>query len=350
MAASIETQRLISVSLGKIAQSRGQRGGINLHKNLLVATVLHKARTAYMMESYNYQQNLHRQKLQQGQQQAQFSSPVVQNNSSTLCSNASNNGEVCQTPHDSNLVQPTATPTASVESRSEISATTGHGEDAHEPMTIQETHDKENAPPARYVISDKQEISNSESKQSNRPDDHLTASNLLSLEVQSASLENQVNTPTACNILKRRRDNPSTGTQDKECPANKKARVSYDSQFSKDSYLSDFDLSSDESDSEPELDVMHTSDSPQITNLVTIFNSGFSGLCAVVNGDSDSDSSGYQSDLDISGSSQFTPIPKLRPESPSPSYSRKHQSDSSLLCSSQVGRLDTLPNAIVLSA
>lgn len=45
-----ESQRLIAVSLGKIAASRGQKGGINLHKNLLVATVLHKARTAYMIQ------------------------------------------------------------------------------------------------------------------------------------------------------------------------------------------------------------------------------------------------------------------------------------------------------------
>ena len=48
-----ESQRLIAVSLGKIAASRGQKGGINLHKNLLVATVLHKARTAYMIQHIN---------------------------------------------------------------------------------------------------------------------------------------------------------------------------------------------------------------------------------------------------------------------------------------------------------
>jgi len=37
-----ETQRLIALSLGKIAASRQKRGGINLHKNLLVASVLLK--------------------------------------------------------------------------------------------------------------------------------------------------------------------------------------------------------------------------------------------------------------------------------------------------------------------
>lgn len=47
-----EAQRLIAMSLGKIAQSRGQRGGASLHKNLLVSTVLHKARHVFMTENF----------------------------------------------------------------------------------------------------------------------------------------------------------------------------------------------------------------------------------------------------------------------------------------------------------
>ena len=39
-------QRLIAVSLGKIASSRNQRGGVRLHRSLLVAGVLMNARTA----------------------------------------------------------------------------------------------------------------------------------------------------------------------------------------------------------------------------------------------------------------------------------------------------------------
>jgi len=46
-----EAQRLISVSLTKIAASRQQRGGISLHRNLLVASVLYKARALLIMES-----------------------------------------------------------------------------------------------------------------------------------------------------------------------------------------------------------------------------------------------------------------------------------------------------------
>lgn len=47
-----DAQRLISISLSKIAQSRVQRGGVSLHKNLLVATVLHKARYVFMEQAY----------------------------------------------------------------------------------------------------------------------------------------------------------------------------------------------------------------------------------------------------------------------------------------------------------
>merc|ERR1711976_860115 len=52
MATTVDAQKLIAMSLGKIHASRGQRGGINLHKNLLVAGVLQKARTIYMVENY----------------------------------------------------------------------------------------------------------------------------------------------------------------------------------------------------------------------------------------------------------------------------------------------------------
>ncbi|XP_067001156.2 uncharacterized protein [Anabrus simplex] len=52
-----EAQRLISISLTKIAQSRAQRGGVSLHKNLLVATVLQKARYVFMEEAYHMVQS-----------------------------------------------------------------------------------------------------------------------------------------------------------------------------------------------------------------------------------------------------------------------------------------------------
>lgn len=48
-----EAQRLISISLAKIAASRCVRGGVSLHKNLLVATVLQKARYIFMEEAFH---------------------------------------------------------------------------------------------------------------------------------------------------------------------------------------------------------------------------------------------------------------------------------------------------------
>merc|ERR1711976_442332 len=46
-----EVQRIIGLSLSKIQLGRNQRGGLPLHKNLLVATVLNKARDLYMQET-----------------------------------------------------------------------------------------------------------------------------------------------------------------------------------------------------------------------------------------------------------------------------------------------------------
>ncbi|XP_044735449.1 uncharacterized protein LOC123297745 isoform X2 [Chrysoperla carnea] len=51
---SAEAHKLIGISLSKIAQSRASRGGVSLHKNLLVATVLHKARYIFMEEAYQF--------------------------------------------------------------------------------------------------------------------------------------------------------------------------------------------------------------------------------------------------------------------------------------------------------
>jgi len=51
MSSLVEVQRIIGLSLNKIQMGRNQRGGLPLHKNLLVATVLNKARDVYMQET-----------------------------------------------------------------------------------------------------------------------------------------------------------------------------------------------------------------------------------------------------------------------------------------------------------
>ncbi|KAM8828978.1 immediate early response gene 5-like protein [Spinachia spinachia] len=52
MECGADAQSLISISLMKIHNSRTQRGGIKLHKNLLVSYVLRNARQVYIKEKY----------------------------------------------------------------------------------------------------------------------------------------------------------------------------------------------------------------------------------------------------------------------------------------------------------
>ncbi|KAM3876301.1 immediate early response gene 5 protein [Diretmus argenteus] len=51
----VEAHRIMSLSLGKIYTSRAQRGGIKLHKNLLVSLVLRSARQVYLHDYYSGQ-------------------------------------------------------------------------------------------------------------------------------------------------------------------------------------------------------------------------------------------------------------------------------------------------------
>ncbi|XP_038614081.1 immediate early response gene 5 protein [Tachyglossus aculeatus] len=46
----LEAHRIVSISLGKIYNSRVQRGGVKLHKNLLVSLVLRSARQVYLSD------------------------------------------------------------------------------------------------------------------------------------------------------------------------------------------------------------------------------------------------------------------------------------------------------------
>ncbi|XP_078083696.1 immediate early response gene 5-like protein [Mustelus asterias] len=60
MDCEVNAQSLISMSLRKIQSSRSQRGGIKLHKNLLVSYVLRNARQLYMSERYAELYGAHR--------------------------------------------------------------------------------------------------------------------------------------------------------------------------------------------------------------------------------------------------------------------------------------------------
>uniref|UniRef100_A0A8D0BXS2 Uncharacterized protein n=1 Tax=Salvator merianae TaxID=96440 RepID=A0A8D0BXS2_SALMN len=50
MECKLEAHRIVSISLGKMYSARGQRGGVKLHKNLLVSLVLRSARQVYLSE------------------------------------------------------------------------------------------------------------------------------------------------------------------------------------------------------------------------------------------------------------------------------------------------------------
>ncbi|XP_068105903.1 immediate early response gene 5-like protein [Hyperolius riggenbachi] len=63
MEGALDAQSLISLSLRKIHSSRTQRGGIKLHKNLLVSLVLRNARQLYLSERYA---ELYRQPMECG--------------------------------------------------------------------------------------------------------------------------------------------------------------------------------------------------------------------------------------------------------------------------------------------
>ncbi|XP_050094962.1 mushroom body large-type Kenyon cell-specific protein 1-like [Anopheles aquasalis] len=79
-----EAQRLIGISLAKIAQARVCRGGVSLHKNLLVATVLQKARYIFMEEAYHIVHGHYLQQQQQQQQQHHYQQQQQQQQQSAV--------------------------------------------------------------------------------------------------------------------------------------------------------------------------------------------------------------------------------------------------------------------------
>ncbi|GFO32358.1 immediate early response gene 5-like protein [Plakobranchus ocellatus] len=408
-ATNLESQRLISVSLGKIAQSRSQKGGINLHKNLLVATVLHKARTACMME-YQTLQRQRQLEFQQRQQQQQkdaaaleFEAKQEQARSAALSLAAFNTAqeqqqstiptcvremeeesEACDSsassdalaspasdpvPHDSradlgqNSSSATSTPSDSGETGAAALASglkVGQNQVCSASADTQslDTCNKENSPPTCTMGDSESDTDFDEfdvdfeveettpqvvpqSSVPPSPTDHLAAATQLAedaagLSSQSADQrqKSQTSGQPTCNILKRQRENCGTA-QDQECPlANKRARLVA---VRRESCTNTSDPSTVSDQHTP------SSDSNQISNLVTIFNSGFTGLCAV----SQSSPSKEQLNCD-SVSSQFTGLSPTQPDSLSvSSYSRKI-SESSLSCSSSLGRLDSLPPAMGL--
>lgn len=283
---NVEAQRLITVSLGKIQASRSQRGGINLHKNLLVACVLHKARTAYMMD--NLQTMLINRRAQtESKAVAPTPAQISTNNSSPSCS-INTTSVVVRASHD-----------ATKRSREETESCT-----TTEACPEQ---NKENSPPKRCRVESNDSI---EQKSSDSP----------CLKSRSTEVKKSCGLVTV-----RASNNPMTSSQCTEQSGVNPAYVSESCggcvkrrRFSSDSSTTEaaqevkrprieriIDSSDDATDSdnvflpdppkeqqpgggytsephprEISTPVQHMqTDSIQITNLVTIFNTGFGGLC-----------------------------------------------------------------------
>lgn len=250
-----EAQRLVSLSLGKIAASRSQRGGINLHKNLLVASVLHKARTAYMME--NLQCMLAKRQAQAEVVKVEEKSHQISNNSK----------DISNTRCDAT--------TAGKRSHSEL--------DASQVKSSQcDVENKENAPP-KCVRLEPENVKEDKSSQKSRLENvDMCNTQCVNSCTQRQEVNDYVNKQSSCTrcALKRRRGSHDSTLADNENVC-KKLRLDIGQE--KDSESNNLNTTEE----------MQT-DSPQISNLVSIFNTGFSGLCVGNSENTDRNNNGSQ--------------------------------------------------------
>ncbi|XP_074655302.1 uncharacterized protein LOC141908914 [Tubulanus polymorphus] len=222
---AVEAQRVIAVSLGKIASSRQKRTGVDLHKNLLVSGVLQKARSQLMIETYR------------AAVQAQQQKEIV-------------------------LKQ------APVEELT--------------PIEHEEMEDKENAPPAVYESdSDSDEFGDDdcfEPPASCQEDELSNRSNDNALEAKDVNILEIGALPTCGKCVKRRHSDIGEWEEENLTPVKKTKCSEYD-------YDSECDENSPKEYTELEV--------PQLSSLVTIFNTGFTGLVnnmSSINNNTDSSS------------------------------------------------------------
>ncbi|KAH3796264.1 immediate early response gene 5-like protein [Dreissena polymorpha] len=259
MSATTDAQRLIAVSLGKIAVSRQQRCGINLHKNLLVASVLHKARTTYMMDNF---QTLLAQKRAQAEKEA--AAKMIVDTQPEL-----------RSPSRVELMESSTTPEVTDRIRTD-KAEVPNGELTNK--ASKSCSDKENIVP---VSKNNAELKSSDicdksddlqSKCCYKKDLNNAAPIVLGKPaLSSRNSSDYVSQLPQCRCVgtKRRR----LAVDYESGSASKRARFTEESDGSD----SDFEYDSDSSDCDA-TERMQT-ESSQVTGLVDIFNSGFNGLC-----------------------------------------------------------------------
>jgi hypothetical protein len=258
MSSSTEAQRLIALSLGKIAMSRQQRGGINLHKNLLVASVLHKARTAYMMDNF---QTLLANKRAQAEREAAAKMIVetpCESGKKTTEKSTMDTSYHTRGVTDCNKANDTGVPNG------ERPETKNSG-----------ASDKENVIPVKQ----------------NRLENTINSCNEKSDVSDKKSSQRDIivnNTPVVTGKLPLSRNNGNTNYVSQlpscRCAGGKRRRsfVDCDTEPKKPRFeeYENSDSDSDcESDSGDNFEQMQTSESTQVKSLVDIFSSGFHGLC-----------------------------------------------------------------------
>lgn len=253
MATCTDAQRLIAMSLGKIAVSRTQRGGANLHRSLLVSHVLHKARTAFMME--NFQAMLQARQAQQHQQCGQAEEDQV------VPEVVEQQPTAPATPLPQSQPQPGFPNPALREPQNQQSFPNPAMRENQpqpgdtRPVTVREEEDKENSPPSPAQRLEDSSY-NKDSKKEEKEKDVSCAKCTVKRRLASSPCPQDV---------------APTSEKDPDPPSCKRVKTDYVQQSTPKSV-------SEKSSEEP----MQT-EAVQITNLVHRFNSGLSGLLSCSN-------------------------------------------------------------------
>lgn len=219
----VEAHRIMSISLGKIYNSRVQRGGIKLHKNLLVSLVLRSARQVYLSDYY-----------------------------SGACLNAQNEAKEWDLMDSEREKFPPASEECEPAERPEE---TRHNDEPQINETVEEKHDNE-------VKSD---VLSEDRNQNLSPNPDNSASS---------------ETLSAADIIKQSQTTPSDNTQG-ESREPQKTHVCLNRKRSAEESKSDdapqkrTKVTSSSASEDDEGEKMETGN---VSNLITIFGSGFSGL------------------------------------------------------------------------
>lgn len=259
MSSTTEAQRLIALSLGKIAMSRQQRGGINLHKNLLVASVLHKARTTYMMDNF---QTLLANKRAQAEREAAakmiVETPSEKSDEKTMDTSCQSRGFTdCNKATDAEVRQ---------------------GERPEK--NNNEVFDKENIIPVKdNCVENAENTQSGKSSVTDKKSNHREITNNVPVVTGKLPLSqhngntNYVSQLSSCRCAGGKRRRSFVDCDSVTEPKKPRIEEEYERSDSEDS-----DYESDSSEAGDGYERMQT-ESTQVKNLVDIFSTGFNGLC-----------------------------------------------------------------------